>query len=183
MLIILDPGHGGNDPGAVGNGLQEKDINLKLALLTYGALLKYRTWVVLTRPGDFSVGIGDRAALANRVEADYFCSLHVNAGGGTGFESYIHPAAPAVTAARQAALHRRVASFYRQYGMPDRGMKKAPFAVLEKSTMPAVLLENLFIDSKRDAALLRDENFLRGLAGAVAAGLAAALQLQRLPED
>lgn len=179
MLIVLDPGHGGEDSGATGNGLTEKEINLTLAKLVQAELAAYQTAVLLTRDGDINVGLSARAELANKQHANFFLSLHVNAGGGSGFESYIHPRATAETENLRKIIHQGIARFYAGRGFADRGMKTADFAVLRETDMPAVLLENLFIDNPRDAACLADSAFLKALAGAVADSLAQALHLKR----
>ncbi|MGB9804102.1 N-acetylmuramoyl-L-alanine amidase, partial [Desulfofundulus sp.] len=170
MVIVLDLGHGGQDPGAVGFGLQEKDVVLALGKYVLSFLEDYEVKVVPTRTSDINVSLDERANLANQQNADFFCSLHVNSGGGSGFESYIHPDASQQTQSLAAALHREIAKFYLERGFPDRGLKKANFAVLRKTKMPAVLLENLFIDNPRDAAFLADSSFLRDLALAITGG-------------
>ncbi|HHW43275.1 N-acetylmuramoyl-L-alanine amidase [Desulfofundulus thermobenzoicus] len=179
MRIILDPGHGGQDSGAVGNGLREKDLVLALAKEVISLLGDYQVEVISTREGDVAVSLAARAKLANDLQADFFCSLHVNAGGGSGFESYIHPEATPETRSLAGALHARVADFYIQKGFPDRGLKRANFLVLRETAMPAVLLENLFIDNPRDAACLADATFLRELAGVIVSGLVQTLGLKK----
>ncbi|AKM19367.1 Sporulation-specific N-acetylmuramoyl-L-alanine amidase [[Flavobacterium] thermophilum] len=92
FVQVIDPGHGGHDPGAVANGLREKDLTLKIALYTrdYIHELYEGVKVYLTRDKDVFVGLSERADFANRLNADHFCSIHINAGGGKGFESYIY---------------------------------------------------------------------------------------------
>lgn len=177
MLIVIDPGHGGEDPGAVCHGMIEKDITLKLARLVAAELATYQARVITTRDGDATVSLGARVNLANTEGADYFCSLHINAGGGSGFESYVHPDASKRTEELRRVIHQEVAKFCKASGFPDRGMKYANYAVLRETKMPSVLLENLFIDNSRDAAALKQEDFLQQLASAIARGLAAALGL------
>nr|WP_256205582.1 N-acetylmuramoyl-L-alanine amidase [Calditerricola satsumensis] len=173
--VVIDPGHGGKDPGAVGLGLQEKEVVLHLAQHVRRALGGYEVDVLLTRETDEWVSLDERARRANEADADLFVSLHCNAGGGQGFESYVHPAAPERTRAIREVLHRRVMAFLASYGIRDRGQKEANFAVLRKTKMPAVLLENLFLDHPRENALLREEAFRKDLAQAIAAGIAQAL--------
>ncbi len=85
---MLDPGHGGHDPGAVANGLKEKDLVLKIVKKTKAILEKvYGATVKLTRSTDVYIDLSQRARLANNWGADYFVSIHINAGGGTGFET------------------------------------------------------------------------------------------------
>ena len=92
-LVVIDPGHGGDDEGARGpGGLEEKDLTLKLAQMLRSELARDRTLrVVLTRETDSQVELGKRAELANRLQADLFISLHANAAksiGAAGFETF-----------------------------------------------------------------------------------------------
>lgn len=181
IKLVIDPGHGGEDPGAVGNGLKEKDINLDLGKRVAGKLSSYNVDVTLTRSSDLDISLEDRSNIANNLEADYFCSFHINAGGGTGFESYIYTNAADDTENLRNVLHDIIAGYYKKAGLPDRGKKRANFAVLRDTDMPAVLLENLFIDNPADAGKLKDISFLEGLAGSIAGGLVAALGIPLKP--
>ena len=91
MLIAIDPGHGGKDPGATANRLLEKDITLVLARKT-GAYLRnhYDCDVIYTRETDVFLPLTERANIANRVKADVFCSFHINSfnSSSQGFETY-----------------------------------------------------------------------------------------------
>jgi len=92
-LVVIDPGHGGEDEGAHGpGGIEEKNLTLKLALMLKSELAKDRTLrVVLTRESDTQVELGKRAALANHLHADLFISIHANASrtvGAAGFETF-----------------------------------------------------------------------------------------------
>jgi N-acetylmuramoyl-L-alanine amidase len=178
-IVVIDPGHGGKDPGAVAHGLAEKDVVLRLARMVRNELAYYDVDVRMTRDADVFVELSDRAAFANRLGAALFVSLHCNAGGGQGFESYIHPNAKAATATIQNVIHGEVMAYLRGYGITDRGRKRANLAVCRETRMPAVLLENLFIDNPRENSLLKDDSFLRGLARVIAGGIAKALGLQR----
>src|SRR5690242_5441041 len=87
--IYLDPGHGGTDSGAVGNGLQEKALTLAIALQIRSIL--QANWAVdvrMSRTTDATVSLDQRTNDANAWGADIFVSVHINSGGGTGFESY-----------------------------------------------------------------------------------------------
>lgn len=175
MLIVVDPGHGGKDPGACGNGLMEKDITLKLSQLIEAELKNYQVDVQMTRDRDVYVSLEERVRIANQKKADLFISLHVNAGGGTGFESYRDLAASAETIRYQNVIHEAVKA------IGDRGKKVASnprFYVLRHTDMPALLLENLFIDNKVDAVFLRDIGFLKRLAEAIGEGIVQALRLK-----
>ena len=180
MNIVLDPGHGGTDPGAVGNGLLEKDLNLFVAQLVKNNLLKYDVNVLLTRIGDQSVSLSSRADFANSNMADYFLSIHTNAGGGTGFESFVYTNASARTNSLRDVLHNNIAPYFTSNGFRDRGKKQANFAVLRETKMPAALIENLFIDSVTDSQRLKEVIFLEGLASVITDGIVEALKLQEI---
>ncbi|MBE3555565.1 MAG: N-acetylmuramoyl-L-alanine amidase [Firmicutes bacterium] len=177
MVIVLDPGHGGIDTGAVGNGLQEKNLTLAIAQRAAGALSAYVADIYLTRNSDRYVSLSQRATLANQKQADAFLSIHINAGGGSGFESYRYSGqgVSPETVAFQSAFHQEMATFYAQYTFPDRGMKTADFAVLRETKMKAVLSENLFIDQPTDAQFLQAH--LQLIGDATARALATALHL------
>lgn len=184
-IIVLDPGHGGKDPGAVGNCLQEKNIVLDLAL-RIGKLLQSRGATVLyTRGIDVFVELSERARMANNWKADFFLSLHINSTVNTtasGFESFVHSNVNGgVTAALQNTIHRKVAAVFGVVGVPDRGQKKGNLAVLRETNMPALLLEYGFISSTKDSTLLKNPGFLDKLAQATAEGIAEAFGLPPIP--
>ncbi|MTI81284.1 MAG: N-acetylmuramoyl-L-alanine amidase [Firmicutes bacterium] len=181
--IVIDPGHGGKDPGAVANGLIEKEINLDIAQKVGRSLKDYEAEVHLTRNDDSFVSLTDRANMANQLNADYFVSIHVNAGGGSGFESYIHTTENPGTAELRRIVHNRIMDFLSNKGIRDRGTKSANFSVLRNTIMPAVLLENLFIDNPSEAELLKDEIFRSNLALSITAGVAKALSLNKQQDD
>lgn len=177
--IYLDPGHGGTDAGAVGNGLQEKALTLDIALRTRTYL--QNNWSVsvrMSRTTDATVSLGSRTADANSWGANLFVSIHINAGGGTGFESYIYPSAGAATQRLQDNVHAAVLSNMRGVSsVTDRGQKTANFQVLRETAMSAVLTENLFIDRAADAALLARADFRQATAVGHARGIARFLGL------
>ncbi|EGI2114985.1 LysM peptidoglycan-binding domain-containing protein [Listeria monocytogenes] len=179
--VWLDAGHGGFDSGAVGNNLREKDVTLQLVLYTQSYLEQnyQNVEVGLTRLTDVFVSLSERAKRANSWGADIFVSIHVNAGGGTGFETYTYPT-PGLnqTTIVQRALHTEIIESIREYGaIVDRGLKNANYAVLRETTMSAVLTENLFIDTLTDAEKLKKESFLHEVGEAHARGIAKCLDL------
>jgi len=184
--IILDAGHGGHDPGAVGNGLKEKDIVLDLALRTGKLLEASGATVKYTRTTDVFVELSDRARLANMLKADLFVSFHVNssANPASGFESFIYSGVNGgQTAAYQNVIHRKIAAVFSSEGVTDRGQKKANLAVLRETNMPAMLIEYGFINSPKDAALLKNTLFLNRLSKATADGIADALGIKQVSKD
>ena len=183
-LIVLDPGHGGQDSGAVFQRIQEKAVNLDIAKRVRTYLEKeYEVKVMMTREGDSTVSLEARTNLANSVKADYFCSIHHNAGGGTGFESYRFNGSNAYSSRSktfQEIVHREVINVVTgKYNRRDRGVKAANFHVLRETSTPSVLLEILFLDDTEDRALVQHETFKEDVSAAIGEGLAKALALPR----
>ncbi len=181
IKLIIDPGHGGKDSGAVGNGLKEKNLNLDISKKVVDNLSAYEVNASLTRSSDIYLLLKERCDIANKLQADYFCSIHINAGGGTGFESYVYTKASQQTEKLRQVIHNTVAGYYKKAGFPDRGEKRANFAVLRDTKMPAIILENLFIDSPNDSIKLKDAGFIDGLAKSIANGLVSALGIPLKP--
>ncbi|WP_144473996.1 N-acetylmuramoyl-L-alanine amidase [Bacillus pumilus] len=180
--IMLDPGHGGHDPGAVANGLKEKDLVLTIAKKTKAILEKvYGATVKLTRSTDVYIDLSQRARLANNWGADYFASIHINAGGGMGFETFRFDklSAASSTGKQQKIVHDSIYKKIKEKAV-DRGKKSENLAVLRETKMPAILTENLFIDREKDAALLKQDSFLSLLAEGHAEGIASAVGLKKV---
>ncbi|WP_257349642.1 N-acetylmuramoyl-L-alanine amidase family protein [Pseudalkalibacillus decolorationis] len=181
--IYLDPGHGGSDPGATGNGLQEKDVNLKVGLKLRDILLsEYKNVEVrMSRTTDTFVSLDERTNDANAWGADYLTSIHVNAGGGEGFESYIYNGSysgKAETDRLRSIIHDAILE---ETGFRNRGEKEANFHMLRESAMKAVLTENGFIDNSGDAAKLKMDTFLDKIARGHAVGFERAFNLEKKP--
>ncbi|GAB2922601.1 hypothetical protein GCM10027280_07280 [Micromonospora polyrhachis] len=181
--VYLDPGHGGTDPGAVGNGLQEKALTLAIALQTRDILLaNYSVDIRMSRTTDITRELAYRTSDANAWGANLFVSIHINSGGGTGFESYRYTTASSGSVNLHNALHPQVLSAMRTVGtVTDRGKKTANFYVLRETNMPAVLTENLFIDTLADANLLKRADFITAVARGHAQGIANYLGLTSTP--
>ncbi|MDX5475814.1 MAG: N-acetylmuramoyl-L-alanine amidase [Bacillaceae bacterium] len=180
--IMIDPGHGGSDPGAVFQSFSEKDFNLNISLLVRDYLqANYEVNVLMTRTTDTTLSLIERTNLANSRNPDFFLSIHNNAGGGTGFESYIfNGTVNNETVNFQRIIHDEIMQRVRdRYNITDRGKKRANFHVLRETRMTALLLEVLFVDNSRDLALLRNGTFVRDVSTAIAIGVARALNLPR----
>lgn len=153
--IYIDPGHGGNDPGAVKGSRLEKDDNLRLALLVAEELGAQDVEVLLSRYNDTNPG--GRTAQANTWGADYYLSLHRNSasGGATGNEIWVVSTATQNTILKAKAILDAVCSVD---GLPNRGVKKgAPnytdFGVNRYSNMASALLEAGFVSNEKDSAV------------------------------
>jgi N-acetylmuramoyl-L-alanine amidase len=177
--IGIDFGHGGSDPGAVANGLKEKDLTMKIGKMIGDMLGEYEgVQVIYTRTDDRYLSLEERAEIANKARVDLFLSIHINAGGGTGFESYIYNGnVSAKTVAYQNVIHAEIMKAIG--GVRDRGKKRANFAVLRETKMPALLTENLFIDNPNDAVKLKSEQFLLQVAHGHVQGIVKAFGLKK----
>jgi N-acetylmuramoyl-L-alanine amidase len=180
--VVLDPGHGGKDPGASGYGIYEKNVVLDLAKRVNTHLGAYENVAVsLTRWDDRFIELSDRAKFANNRNADLFVSLHNNAASASahGFESFVYTSASSASRKYQDVVHSHIMAYLKNYGITDRGKKSANYAVVRETKMPAMLIEYLFITNSKENSLLKDSNFLDGLAKATAEGIAAALGLKK----
>jgi N-acetylmuramoyl-L-alanine amidase len=178
--IVIDPGHGGSDPGATNGSFMEKNFNLDIALRVRDYLQqRYVADILMTRSTDTTLSLSARTNFANQQRADYFISIHINAGGGTGWESFIYNGSVSQkTIQAQNTIHQTVIDTIKpNYNVVDRGKKRANFHVLRETNMPSILLENLFIDRASDLALLRNTQFISDLSNSIGEGLAKALSL------
>lgn len=181
VKIFIDPGHGGTDPGAVANGLQEKNITLAIAKKIRDKLANYEgVQVKLSRESDTSLSLKQRTDMANAWGANYLISVHINAGGGTGFESYTYNgnySGKQETNRKRSILH---AEIMRQLsGVRDRGYKESNLHMVRESKMESVLTENLFIDNADDAAKLKQDAWLDKIAQGHVNGLAILFNLKQ----
>lgn len=169
MLVVIDPGHGGSDPGAVYNGRQEKDDVLRLGKAV-GALLEARgVDVVYTREGDIYETPFKKAQDGNSVGADYFVSIHRNS------SEYPNQYSGAeVLVYSDSGIRHELASNILE-GMEKAGLKnlgideRKDLVVLRRTQMPAVLVEAGFINSDKDNETF-DRNFdelARGIANGI----------------
>ena len=167
--IIIDAGHGGQEPGAIFQDRKEKDDNLKLALAVGQDLENKGFDVVYTRVNDVYQSPAEKAAIGNRSGADYFISIHRNAmpvpGTASGIMSLVYENGGTV-GRLGANINRELA----QTGFADLGVVERPgLIILRRSGMPAVLVEAGFIDNPEDNALF-DRQF-QEMAEAIASGI------------
>lgn len=182
--LMWDPGHGGTDPGAVGNGMQEEHLTLKIVQYAMQYLEENHTGFEqrATRGHEQSLALSARDDAADAWGADVYISVHINAGRGTGFESYIYKSTGASTVSLQNVMHNEILAAMRGFGaITDRGKKRADFLVLRETNMDAILTENLFIDSG-DHRHLQNESFLKAVGEAHGRGAAKFLGLPSKPK-
>ena len=168
--VFIDPGHGGTDPGASGNGLYEKEVVLSISKKVRNILISKGFEVELSRSTDQYVSLSDRAAQANAWDADLFVSIHCNSAtssSANGTECYTYPTANTSTKSLSKNMASALAS---KLGLTNRGHKEANFAVLRLSNMPAILIETAFINNANDASKLktRENDFASAIANQIA---------------
>lgn len=148
--VFLSAGHGGSDPGAVANGLKEKDINLQILLACKTELERHGVTVICSRTNDSNDPVKEETNEANASGADIVVSFHTNAGGGDGSETFYYS-----TSAKGKKLATLCENYVKEIGQNSRGIKAGDKLYFVKNTkMPAVLCECAFIDNKTDKAVI-----------------------------
>ncbi|WP_078394023.1 N-acetylmuramoyl-L-alanine amidase family protein [Shouchella patagoniensis] len=168
--IVIDPGHGGNDPGAVANGLEEKEVVLDVAVQTKQMLEAAGAEVLMSRQADTYIGLNERAQMANANQADTFVSIHANAWeqpSANGTETYHFPSSVQGRALAESLQNELVV----ELGRTDRGVKSANFNVLKQTVMPAALVELAFVTNVEEAELMKTAAFREQAAEAIYQGL------------
>jgi N-acetylmuramoyl-L-alanine amidase len=178
--IVIDPGHGGPDPGAIGQaGTREKAINLDIARRVEKLLKAKMANAIMTRSRDSDVGLYAHSDIANKGNADIFVSIHINANdnpsiGGT--STYIYPGSGSSSETLRRQESYRLAQAIQDelvdsLGLRDIGVKEANFAVLRTSNMPAVLVELAFISNEAEEKLINTDSFKNKAAQAIVDGI------------
>lgn len=167
--VVIDPGHGGKDPGACGNGLREKDINLSVALILKKKLEPYKKEInlKLTRENDTFLELSDRVNISNAFKADLFVSIHCNSSdklSAMGVETYCYRLSNNKGA---SYIHSEILASKAYTN--DRKVKEASFYVIKHTTAHAVLCELAFISNTTDAKILKEKQ--NDLAEAILKGI------------
>jgi len=178
-LIVIDPGHGGNDPGALNPdlGLTEKNLTLTISKIVQSRLKALGWRVVMTRDGDYEVGdpngidrqeLQARCDVANAAGATAFVSIHINSSVSTapnGTTTYYWRPADKLFA--QAVENETVTAD----GILDAGVKREDFYVIKHTQMPAVLVETAYLSNSHDGAMLQQPAFLDRIAAGIVKGI------------
>ncbi|MFW6308475.1 MAG: N-acetylmuramoyl-L-alanine amidase [bacterium] len=171
-LIIIDAGHGGFDPGAIGpSGVREKDITLNLAREVDSRLSDSGYNVKLTRDRDEFISLPERVKIAEDENAGLFVSIHANAARNSysnGTETYISLNGPELDMNLAQRIH---SSLMEEIKLEDRGIRKDNFYVIKNTTMPSVLTEVAFLSNSHEESLLDSELFRRRVARSIADGI------------
>ena len=192
-VVVLDPGHGGQDSGAMVAGLLEKDLTLEIAQRIDRLLQTRGLATVLTRVGDSYVSLADRASLTNRVADCVLVSIHFNEGNkpvSSGVETYYAdhqiisgspifswlPFLQKIAAGSPNTESQSLAGFIQtslvqRTNSVDRGTKAEQFFVITNVRHPAVLVEAGFLTNKEDVARLSSEEYREQIAAAISEGI------------
>lgn len=189
-VVFLDPGHGGRDPGAVYNGLREKDLNMSIYRKLRSELEKLGYTVLTSRDSDVYVDyVTERSEMVNKTDADLFISIHFNATGvpganRSGVETYIYEPDDDIKPRINKVAHddptrlsesKRLAdnihnSIVSVAGANDRGVHGSNYAVLRETIKPAVLLELGYMDSP-EYKKISDDKYQNKLVEGIVTGL------------
>lgn len=166
-LVYIDPGHGGLDPGAGGNGIIEKHYVLDLSLRVKEKLEAKGIKVVMTREDDRFVSLNDRAVRANNLRADAFVSIHANAARSTayGIETFYYKN---IDNSLASSIQKKLINYTKAY---NRGVKNNNFYVVKYTNMPAALAEVGFMTNKDEAEKLKTYSYQEKLVNAIANGI------------
>ena len=174
MIVIIDPGHGGKDPGAVHDDYREKDQTLGVAKRLQVKLAEKNINSMMTRDKDEYIPLLHRAEIAKKIKDNaVFISIHLNASKshtGSGFESFVF-SRNSGNKELQDILHEAIMELNTKYRIKDRGKKEASFLVLKHvKHIPAILLELFFIDA--DIKKIEGSNYYTEVAKVIATAIA-----------
>jgi len=171
--VIIDPGHGGPDPGAIGiGGIRETDVVLEVSKIVKKLLSDKGVKVKLTRKNEVDLDLFPRVSIANKTNADIFVSIHANASRGkrrdiNGLETFYFRGWKGRLLAKK--IQKQILRV--SPGSPDRGVKQGRFYVIKNTRMPAVLVEIGFLTGRIDARRLEKTTHRKRLAYAIAKGI------------
>lgn len=173
--VVIDPGHGGNEPGASRGGYFEKDITLSVAKKVYKYLSNAGLDVIMTRNDDSTVSLKQRTDLTNSVNPDLFVSIHVNACASPdarGLET--HWCTPQSLGLAKK-VHSKLTSCVNS---PNRGIMNSMFYVIHHTNVPAILVEIGFISNNEERTQLLSEERQETTAKAIAEGILQYLEMK-----
>ena len=166
-VVFVDAGHGGKDPGAVANGIREKDINLSIALKVRNKLKALGVEVFMNRDKDVFVDYRDTSVMANNTKADAFVSIHNNSiksSSVSGIESFYNKSIDKPWA---SLIHNKLIGYT---GAKDRALRWNDFTVTVRTKMPAVLVEGGFLTNDQEAIKLKTDSYQEKIASAIVDG-------------
>lgn len=167
--VFIDAGHGGTDPGAVANGLQEKNLTLAIALKVQRLLVAQGIEVVMSRTTDKFLQLKEISSLANSSGADVFTSIHINSATPTayGIETFYYPnrtiSKPVADSIQKEVI--------KTTGAYDRKVKTEDFHVVRETKMPSALVECGFITNKQESIKMNTNSYQELLANGIVNGI------------
>ncbi|MBD2430462.1 MULTISPECIES: N-acetylmuramoyl-L-alanine amidase [Fischerella] len=175
VVIVVDPGHGGKDPGAPGiGGLLEKDVVLPIGRRVAAILEQNGYQAILTRDSDYFVELQGRVNIAERANATLFVSIHANSVGQrpevNGLETYYYDSGYRLAQVVHNSILSKIGT------LKDRGVRKARFYVLRKSSMPSILVETGYMTGREDNPRLGNPEYQNRMAEGIAGGILQYLQ-------
>lgn len=191
-LVVIDAGHGGSDPGAIGyedgvDVIHESEVNLDISVKVYNILKNEGVNVIMTRSADVYVGLHDRADIANNLDATLFICIHNNsstiksANGSmtfyynSGEDTSVNDAYGLSSKKLANIIQKKIINSANRY---DRGIEDgSSFVVLNSTRMPAVLIECAFLSNEEERNLLKTDSFRQLFADGIAQGVLEALKI------
>lgn len=159
IKIVLDAAHGGKDWGATYDNITEKEITEQIARKIKAQNTNDNIVFELTRLDDNNLSLQDRTALINKIKPDLVLSLHVSANknaSASGFEIFTPKSENANNKAATVYAEKLANKLAKNHNFKSRGIKEAPFHILNKSEVPAIVVELGFISNASDRAYLTD---------------------------
>lgn len=169
--IVIDPGHGGADTGALTNNQKhtEKSYTLDTAKRLKKQLQQTGANVILTRNNDSGLDLASRARLANKLNADVFLSLHFDstpvASKASGITTYYY------SGKKDRPLAQSIHKQFQDLPLPDRGLRFGDYEVIRENEQPAVLIEGGYLNNKHDNKQIANPEYRQKLAVGIAQGL------------
>lgn len=178
--IVIDPGHGGSDPGAIGKvqGVTDANVGLTVGQKLRDMLEAQGAKVIMTRDTDIRVGLNDRPAVANQAEADLFVSIHANSStksAPNGIEIYYYAPSTNANLYAQNYVRKELATQVSNSMQSATGtksvVKTANYAVLRENDRPSILVETGYLSNAAEEALLASDSYRQKLASGIFEGI------------
>ena len=173
MKVFISAGHGGSDPGAVANGVKEKDLNLSIALACRDELKRHGVEVKMSRAKDENDTLSEEIRECNAYDPDLAVDIHNNAGGGDGAEAFYH-----YGGGKSKTLAENILAEIVKVGQNSRGAKvrknsqgKDYYGFIRETSCPSVIVECAFVDNAQDLKILATESDRQKVGRAIAKGV------------
>lgn len=182
--VFIGVGHGGSDPGAVGNGLKEANLNLAIALACMNELVRHGVDVCMSRTKDENDPASEEVRECNAFNPDLAIDIHNNAGGGDGAEAY-----HTIGYGQGEVLAKNILAEMQKIGQNSRGAKtrlnssgRDYYTFIRSTYAPAVIVECAFVDNKTDIQIIDTAEEQKQMGISIAKGVLATLGIAYVPE-